>query len=92
MKSDVTFYNIKTGEAVTTLETLKSSPIYVTGGNGNFRIPRKYAIKNITGNEEIYNAMLNHIGKKIRFESDQINGQFEIALDGDEIMLREYFE
>jgi hypothetical protein len=91
MENDAVFFNKETGKVITTLNTVKSSSIYVTGGNGNPRIPRKYSIKNTTGNEDFYNALLKHIGGKFRMESDQINGLFEVSLEGDEIILNEFF-
>jgi hypothetical protein len=89
MGYEVSLFNKETGKELTTLSTMKSSSIYVTSGNGNPRIPRNYSIKNISGNEEIYNNLLNHIGKTLRMESDQINGVFEIGLDGEVVTLKE---
>jgi hypothetical protein len=86
------FYNKETGTLVTTLNTVKSSSTYVTGGKGNPRIPRAFTIKNIEGNEELYNELVKHTGKILRVESDQINGVFNIGLDGDNITLIEVLE
>lgn len=62
------------------------------GNYENYKLPRVYAIKNIDENKEIYSDLLNHIGKKLRMESDQINGTFEISLNSEEIVLREVLE
>jgi hypothetical protein len=55
----------------------------------SYRIPRTFGIKNIEGNEDIYNKLLNHVGKTLRMESDNIKGLFNISLEKDEILLKE---
>jgi hypothetical protein len=55
----------------------------------NFRLPRTYIIKDTEGNEDLYGQLINHIGKTLRLESDQIDGLFNISIDGKEIVLRE---
>lgn len=55
----------------------------------DFRFPRSCKIKNIEENRTLYSQLFKQIGNVLRVESDQINGLFEINLDGEEIVLKE---
>jgi uncharacterized membrane protein YukC len=81
-----TFINKDTGKVITTLNSVSPAEIEVSS---NYRIPRAYTLRNIEGNEELYSQLVNYIGKTLRLESDQINGSFNISLDGEDIVLKE---
>lgn len=55
----------------------------------DFRFPRSFRIKNIEENRTLYSQLFKQIGNVLRVESDQINGLFEINIDGEEIVLKE---
>lgn len=59
----------------------------------NFRMPRSFGIKNVEGNEDIYNKLLYQVGNTLRVDSNEIKGLFSISMDKEEeIVLKEVFE
>jgi uncharacterized membrane protein YukC len=80
------FINKDTGKVITTLNSVSPAETEVSS---NYRIPRTLVIKNTEGNKDIYNTLLNCVGKTLKIESDQIIGLFNISLDSDEIILKE---
>jgi hypothetical protein len=92
MEPEIPFYDKETGKFIISLKTVKSytsDETYVTGGKGSTRLPRAFTVNNVAGNEEFYSILLNRIGEELRFESDWINGVFNVSLDGEKIKLYE---
>jgi hypothetical protein len=54
-----------------------------------YPITQSITVNNVAGNEEFYSILLNRIGEELRFESDWINGVFNVSLDGEKIKLYE---
>lgn len=46
-----------------------------------------FVIKDTEQNAKLYGDLIVYVGKKIILNSDQINGLFDISLDGEDILL-----
>lgn len=76
------------GEKVFTGDTADLNHVYLPK---KLKFPRMYSLENIPTNKDIYEPLLNQVGKTVRVESDIFDGFFKVDLIDDELILTEDF-